>query len=44
MLIASTKQAVKSAFAGVSIELQATDDSEISEQAILTKVLSAARN
>jgi cofilin len=44
MLIASTKQAVKSAFAGISIELQATDDSEISEQAMLAKVLSMTRN
>jgi cofilin len=44
MLIASTKQAVKSAFSTASIELQATDDSEISEAAIRAKVLANAKN
>jgi cofilin len=37
MLIASTKSSVKNAFAGVALELQATDDSEITEAQMLGK-------
>jgi cofilin len=37
MLIASTKLSVKNALAGVALELQATDDSEIQENMILQK-------
>jgi len=40
MLIASTKASVKNAFAGVAVEVQATDDSEITQKAVLDKVLS----
>jgi cofilin len=38
MLVASTKASVKNAFSGVALEVQATDDSEIAEPAILAKV------
>jgi cofilin len=38
MLVASTKVSVKNAFAGVAVEVQATDDSEIAEAAVLAKV------
>jgi cofilin len=38
MLIASTKGNVKNAFAGVAVEVQATDDSEIAESQVLAKV------
>jgi cofilin len=38
MLVASTKASVKNAFAGVQVEVQATDDSEIAEAAVLSKV------
>lgn len=41
MLIASTKASVKNAFAGVAVEIQATDDSEIQHSVILAKVLSS---
>jgi cofilin len=37
MLIASTKVSVKNALTGVSVELQATDDSEIEEKMMLQK-------
>jgi cofilin len=37
MLIASTKVAVKNALSGISLEIQATDDSEIQESVILAK-------
>ena len=42
MLIASTKTSVKNALAGVALEVQATDDSEIKEQEILSKCLTQA--
>jgi len=37
MLVAATKASVKNALAGVGIEVQATDDSEIQESHILAK-------
>jgi cofilin len=40
MVIASTKVSVKDAFSGVALEVQATDDSEISEAAVLARVIS----
>jgi cofilin len=41
MLIASTKGNVKNAFAGVAVEVQATDDSEIAYATVLAKVSSS---
>lgn len=43
MLIASSKASIKNALAGVAMEIQATDDSEISEQELLQKCLSNAK-
>ena len=43
MLIASSKASIKNALAGVAMEIQATDDSEISEQELLQKCLSNAQ-
>jgi cofilin len=43
MLIASTKQSVKNAFSGVAVEIQATDDSEIQHEVVLSKVLGSTR-
>lgn len=43
MLIASTKASIKNALAGVACELQATDDSEISEEEMLNKVKAASK-
>ena len=42
MLIASTKTSVKNALAGVSLEVQATDDSEIQEKQVLEKCMTQA--
>jgi cofilin len=41
MVIASTKGSVKNAFAGVSIEIQATDNSEIAHSTVLSKVMTS---
>ena len=43
MLIASSKASIKNALAGVAMEIQATDDSEISEEELLQKCLSNAK-
>ena len=43
MVVASTKATVKNAFAGVAMELQATDDSEIAEAELLKKCLEQTR-
>jgi cofilin len=43
MLIASTKSSVKNAFAGVALELQATDDSEITEAQMNAKCMDQTR-
>ena len=43
MLIASTKVSVKNALSGVALEIQATDDSEIAESAILEKCRSQSK-
>jgi cofilin len=43
MIIASTKVSVKAALAGVAIELQATDDSEIQESMMLAKCKDQSR-
>ena len=39
MLVASTKASIKNALAGVALELQATDDSEIQESEIRRKCM-----
>jgi cofilin len=41
MVIASTKSSVKNAFAGVGVEIQATDDSEIAHSTVLSKVVAS---
>jgi len=43
MVVASTKATVKNAFAGVAMELQATDDSEIAEAELLKRCLDQTR-
>ena len=43
MIIAGTKATVKQAFAGVAVELQATDDSEIAESEMLAKCKASSR-
>ena len=43
MLVASTKLSLKNALAGVSLEIQATDDSEIQESEMLAKCMASTK-
>ena len=43
MLIASTKASVKNALSGVALEIQATDDSEISEAAVRERCITQSK-